>query len=78
MSDDKPKITYTVWATKKRTDPDMGEQHDTYDDHNVAKEFATELVEHCGYYDACVVNSKGVRFWEARKNGVRPIKKKRK
>lgn len=72
-----PAVTYTVWGIKKQADPEPGERHDTYSDHKTAREFATDLVENAGFYDAHVVNSKGVRIWEARKNGVRKVKRKK-
>lgn len=69
-------VTFTVWGRKlKRTTEAEEDRHDTYDSFEVAKDFATELVERLGYYDARVINSKGVCVWEAKKNGVQRLKK---
>lgn len=70
--DGEPAVRYTVFVRPfRRTTEAEEERRDTYEEAKTAIEFAKELVEYHGNYDASVVNSKGLRVWEARRKGVR-------
>lgn len=66
------KVTFVVISRRTRSTPDVEEVvHDEYDSIQTAREFANELVEYHGLYNARVNNSKGVTVYDARANGVR-------
>ena len=68
----KPAVTWNVVVRRfRRTTEAEEERKDTYDSFQAAKDFAREWVEYHGYYDAKVINSKGVTVYEARRDGVR-------
>lgn len=67
-----PAVRFTVFGRRTRATLEAEEeQHDTFEDAKTAGEFAKELVEYSGYYDARVINAKGVAVYSARRSGVR-------
>lgn len=68
--------TWTVWVQPTNAAGEVGEQRrDTYDLFGVAREFAIAAVEYEGVYNARVINSKGVEVYNAKKSGIKRVKR---
>lgn len=73
-----PKSYWTVFVQPTQAAGEAGEeQRDTYDSFQTAKEFATDAVENEGNYNARVINAKGVEVFDARRQGIKQGKRKR-
>jgi acetylornithine deacetylase/succinyl-diaminopimelate desuccinylase-like protein len=69
---EKPAVTFVLLVQRTRADGEAGEQNmGTYGDFKTAREFAREMVEFHGNYNARINNSKDVTVYDARKDMVR-------